>query len=75
MFPKPKIQISFSDEMLDVFSLFKGVVNFGDLIGVKFTRIRTFAKFLDRNNFYQPDGVNALSPDELLLFGIGVVVP
>ena len=67
VFPKPKIQISFSDEMLDVFSLFKGVVNFGDLIGVKFTRIRTFAKFLDKNNFYQPDGVNALSPDKLII--------
>jgi len=65
VFPKPKIQISFSDEMLDIFSLFKGTVNFGDLIGAKFTRIRTFAKFLDRSNFYQEDGISPLSKDKL----------
>jgi lambda family phage minor tail protein L len=67
VFPKPKVQISFSDDMLDVFSLFRGTVNFGDLIGAKFTRIRTFAKFLDRSNFYQSDGVNTLSPDKLII--------
>jgi len=67
VFPKPKVQISFSDEMLDVFSLFRGTVDFGDLIGAKFTRIRTFAKFLDRSNFYQSDGVSALSPDKLII--------
>jgi lambda family phage minor tail protein L len=67
VFPKPKVQISFSDDMLDVFSLFRGTVNFGDLIGAKFTRIRTFAKFLDRNNFYQADGASALSPDKLVI--------
>lgn len=67
IFPKPKIQISFSDDMLDVFSLFRGTVNFGDLIGAKFTRIRTFAKFLDRSNFYQSDGVSALSADKLVI--------
>lgn len=67
VFPKPKVQISFSDDMLDVFSLFRGTINFGDLIGAKFTRIRTFAKFLDRSNFYQNDGTSALSPDKLII--------
>lgn len=67
VFPKPRVQITFSDDMLDVFSLFRGTVNFGDLIGAKFTRIRTFAKFLDRSNFYQSDGVSPLSPDKLII--------
>lgn len=63
VFPKPKISISLSNEMLDVFSLFKGTVNFGDLIGAKFTRRRTFAKFLDRKNFYQTDSNAPLTSD------------
>lgn len=63
VFPKPKITISISDEMLDVFSLFKGTINFGDLIGAKFTRRRTFAKFLDRKNFYQTDSNSPLTKD------------
>ena len=67
VFPKPKVQISFSDDMLDVFSLFRGTIDFGDLIGAKFTRIRTFAKFLDRSNFYQSDGTSLLSPDRLVI--------
>lgn len=67
VFPKPKVQLAFSDDMLNVFNLFRGTVDFGDLIGAKFTRIRTFAKFLDRANFYQADGVSALSPDKLII--------
>lgn len=64
VFPKPKVSISFSDDMLDVFSLFRGTINFGDLIGAKFTRRRTFAKFLDSKNFYQTSNSNTpLSSD------------
>jgi lambda family phage minor tail protein L len=67
LFPKPRVEICFSEDALDVYSLFKGTINFGDLIGAKFTRIRTFAKFLDKKNFYQEDGVSALSVDKLVI--------
>lgn len=58
VFPKPKFSLSFSDEFLFTFALFKKVVQFDQLIGAKFTRIRTFAKFLDAKNFYQLDSNN-----------------
>jgi lambda family phage minor tail protein L len=67
LFPKPRVEISFSEEALDIYSLFKGTIDFGELIGAKFTRIRTFAKFLDRQNFYQQDGSSALSTDKLVI--------
>lgn len=63
LFPKPKLSIAFSDDFLFTFALFKKVVQFDQLIGAKFTRIRTFAKFLDQKNFYQTDGVTPLISD------------
>lgn len=50
--PKPKLSISVSEEGINTFSLLKDKIReLGDLTGAKITRIRTFAKYLDTQNF------------------------
>jgi len=61
--PKPKLFISSSDEGIPALRTLKtNIQQLGDLAGAKVTRIRTFAKFLDRENFLEnlPEG---FSPD------------
>ena len=63
LFPKPKVSLAFSDDFLFTFALFKKVIQFDQLIGAKFTRRRTFAKFLDQKNFFHSDGTTPLISD------------
>jgi lambda family phage minor tail protein L len=62
--PTPRLSITTNAEGIPGLSLFKQKIReLGDLIGAKVTRIRTFAKYLDSQNFdssTQPDG---FSPD------------
>lgn len=60
--PTPKLSISTSDEGVAALSILKDkIFQYGDLVGAKVTRIRTFAKFIDSVNFLNdtpPDGFN-----------------
>ncbi len=50
--PTPKLTISVADESIKQLAMLKEkIYQLGDLTGVKVTRIRTFAKYLDRINF------------------------
>ena len=50
--PTPKLSINISDEGVAAFNqLRQRIRDIGDLTGAKVTRIRTFAKFLDSENF------------------------
>jgi lambda family phage minor tail protein L len=62
--PTPRIQISCSDDSILALSILKDKLRaMDDLVGAKVTRIRTFAKYLDIENF--PDGnfPEGFSPD------------
>lgn len=49
--PRPTLSLSVKPEGVQVLSQLKSVLNkIGDLTGAKFTRIRTFAKFIDAAN-------------------------
>lgn len=60
--PTPKLAMTVSEEGIPYLSVFKNrLLQLGDLVGAKVTRIRTFAKFLDAENFYgtvPPQGFN-----------------
>ena len=49
--PKPRLTIYASEDAITEFSILKNQINLGELIGAKITRIRTFAKYLDEENF------------------------
>ena len=49
--PKPKLTLYASEEAIAELSILKTHINLGELIGAKITRIRTFAKYLDEENF------------------------
>ena len=51
--PRPVLSLTVSDEGIHYLTLLKERIRqLGDLTGAKVTRIRTFAKFLDEENFY-----------------------
>lgn len=51
--PTPKMSIFFDDKYLDFISYFRLQLRMADdLIGAKVTRVRTFAKYLDEENFF-----------------------
>lgn len=50
--PTPKLRLSVSDDGIEYLTIFKDrLYNMGDIVGAKVTRIQTFAKFLDAENF------------------------
>jgi lambda family phage minor tail protein L len=49
--PKPKLTLFASEDAIEEFSILKSQINLAELIGAKVTRIRTFAKYLDEENF------------------------
>jgi len=50
--PKPKMGIAVNDESVNALSIFKSQIRkLDDLVGAKITRYKTFAKFLDYENF------------------------
>ena len=54
--PVPKLGITTSEEGIAALSLLKSIMReLGDLVGGKVTRIRTFARYLDAENFYAVD--------------------
>ena len=58
--PTPKLSISVNREGIESLSIFKDKIkSLGDLVGGKVTRIRTFLKYLDRENF-----INKIVPDD-----------
>jgi lambda family phage minor tail protein L len=63
--PVPKLTLSVSEEGVPLLSILKDRINqlAGDLSGAKFTRIRTFAKYLDRQNFFNDIPPIGFSPD------------
>jgi len=62
--PTPKLSMTVSDEGIPQLALFKNrLLQLGDLVGGKITRIRTFAKFLDASNFIDSVTPDGFSPD------------
>lgn len=62
--PRPKISLTISDQGISEFTRLKTyLLQIGDLVGAKFTRIRTFAKYLDAQNFVNNISFNESSPD------------
>jgi lambda family phage minor tail protein L len=60
--PEPKLSITVSDQGIPEFSRLKVYIRqIGDLVGAKITRIRTFAKYLDAQNFLSD--IHGFSPD------------
>ena len=51
--PTPRLSMSSqSDQETEILSLIRRAIRkYGDIVGAKVTRIRTYAKFLDKNNF------------------------
>ena len=59
----PKMQLSVIDDSIPSLKILKSLmIDLEDLVGAKVTRFRTFAKFLDRRNYYDDQG-NALYND------------
>lgn len=62
--PTPKVSITSSEEGIPFLALLKEKIRqLDDLIGAKITRIRTFAKYLDAQNFTNSSVVEGFSPD------------
>lgn len=62
--PTPKLSMTVSDEGISSLSQLKERLRaLGDLSGAKVTRIRTFAKFLDAENFYSQTPPAGFSPN------------
>lgn len=62
--PTPKLSINVNDEAVSVFNQFRQRIrDIGDLTGAKVTRIRTFAKFLDAENFKTGNQPIGFSPN------------
>ncbi len=51
--PKPTLSLFASEDVVEEFGILKSQIDLGELIGAKVTRIRTFAKYLDEDNFRQ----------------------
>lgn len=53
--PTPKLTMVSNDEAIDLFATLRQKIReLGDIVGARLTRIRTFAKYLDYNNFPNP---------------------
>jgi lambda family phage minor tail protein L len=62
--PTPRLSLTVSDEGIPVLSQLKERIReLGDLSGAKVTRIRTFAKFIDAENFYGTTSPAGFQPD------------
>ena len=62
--PTPKLSMNVSNEAVSIFSqLRQRIREIGDLTGAKVTRIRTFAKFLDAENFQDGNFPVGFSPN------------
>ncbi|MEK6883794.1 MAG: phage minor tail protein L, partial [Nanoarchaeota archaeon] len=62
--PRPKIALTVSDQSVPELTRLKTyLLQIGDLVGAKFTRIRTFAKYLDAQNFINEISFNESEPD------------
>ena len=62
--PTPKLSLNVSDEGVVIFAQFRQRIReIGDLTGAKVTRIRTFAKFIDSQNFTEGKYPNGFSPN------------
>jgi len=62
--PTPRLSMTVSDEGISALSQLKERLReLGDLAGAKVTRIRTFAKFLDAENFYGMTPPAGFAPD------------
>ncbi len=62
--PKPKLSLTVSEEGIDALSKLKSaLVEIGDLTGATVTRIRTFAKYLDSQNFQGQPTPDGFDPD------------
>ncbi len=67
--PVPKLSLSVSDEGISLLTQLKEkLFQMGDLVGAKVTRRRTFAHFLDAQNFIGEAGNDAFEPDPLTEF-------
>lgn len=62
---KPKLSMTVSDEGIPYLSIFKDRIYQlgGDIVGAKVTRIRTYARFIDRTNFIGGVQPADFSPD------------
>jgi lambda family phage minor tail protein L len=62
--PTPKLSINVSNEAVALFSQFRQRIrDIGDLTGAKVTRIRTYSKFLDAENFRDGNYPKDFSPN------------
>lgn len=62
--PTPKLAMNVSDEAVSIFAQFRQRIReIGDLAGAKVTRIRTYAKFLDAENFTDGNYPKDFSPN------------
>jgi lambda family phage minor tail protein L len=62
--PTPKLSINVSNEAVSVFAEFRQRIReIGDLTGAKVTRIRTYARFLDAENFTDGNHPKDFSPN------------
>ena len=60
----PNMSITTSDEGIPQLTILKQrIKQLGDIVGAKFTRIRTFARFLDITNFYNQTPPQNFFPD------------
>lgn len=62
--PTPQLEITVNEEGVSSFSDFKTQISrLGDLAGAKVTRMRTFAKYLDADNFVGQEAPKGFSPN------------
>lgn len=62
--PTPRMAMTVNEAGIDSLSEFKQQISLlGDLVGAKVTRIRTFAKFIDQENFFGQRPPAGFSPD------------
>lgn len=67
--PTPILRMSVIDQVSNLFAIIKqSVRNFGDLIGCKVTRRRTFARFLNNVNFNDQNRPNELESNDFIEF-------
>lgn len=64
--PTPTLTIATQGSQKDLMGLLRHQIRkFGDVVGAKVTRIRTFAKYLDVDNFLAVDAEGKVSPNAL----------
>ncbi len=67
--PTPKLSLTVNEEGVSALSLLKEkLYSLGDLAGAKVTRIRTFAKYLDRKNYLSDITSDEWEPDSQVEF-------